>query len=338
MIKEDYTINFKRASIKIKIRSLYKILAKKIWKPNTPLTMMVGITYRCQCNCVHCCVKGYKINKNEELSAIQIKNLIDDAFELGVVKVNFFGGEPTLRRDLKDLINYSYKKGLITHLETNGINLTKKEIKEIKEAGISCINISLDNPDPRKHDALRKKDGCFRKAVEAISNVVKEDIPCIISTYVSKEKVNHNELEEMISLGKKLGVDQIRLLFPTPSGRWLNRGDIVLPEHEKKYIIKNFVDYKFVNRQKHCPVITKNLFYVSPYGEVQPCCFIPISFGNIQEECLRSIWHRMVKSQIYRTDSKKCIMEDSNFRLKIVDSLNEKNIVDYSGFKNEYAE
>ena len=95
---------------------------------------MIGSTYRCQCNCVHCCIGSYNINKERELSTDQIKKIINKAYRLGIIKVIFFGGEPILRQDLKVLMEYCSKQGLVTQLDSNGISLTRKKIKEIKKA------------------------------------------------------------------------------------------------------------------------------------------------------------------------------------------------------------
>ena len=57
-----------------------------------------------------------------------------------------------------------------------------------------CISVSLDSHNPTKHDFLRKYPGGFNKAMESIDNVVKENIPRIISTYLSKGNTNYAEL------------------------------------------------------------------------------------------------------------------------------------------------
>ena len=70
-------------------------------------------------------------------------------------------------------------------------------------------------------------------------------------------------------------------------------------------------------------VANKEYVYVSPYGDVQPCCFMPLSFGNIREEPLKTILERMWKHPMYSESSifKECPMLSDEFRKKYIDTI-----------------
>ncbi|MBM3255260.1 MAG: hypothetical protein FJZ08_03070, partial [Candidatus Omnitrophica bacterium] len=87
------------------------------------LKAMIGLTYDCQCSCSYCCAGLYPKNKEEELSAHEIKGLIKDIAKLPSIftLVSFFGGEAILKESIFDLIGYAGSKGLFIETETNGI-------------------------------------------------------------------------------------------------------------------------------------------------------------------------------------------------------------------------
>ena len=127
-------------------------------------------------------------------------------------------GEPSLRNDLIQLVKYASLKGVRVSIDTNGILLDEETIINLKDAGISNINISVDSSNESTHDALRKKQGCFQSAIRALELCVKHSIPCLISTYASKRAIKDKDLEKIIKLAKEIGVNGVKILFPILSG------------------------------------------------------------------------------------------------------------------------
>ena len=103
--------------------------------------LMFGITYECQLKCKHCCTGNYIKEKNRELTTKEIKDVLDQASKPLVV--NFFGGEPTLRPDLMELINYASKKAMFIFLDTNGINITKNFACFVSGALVSWFGFGI---------------------------------------------------------------------------------------------------------------------------------------------------------------------------------------------------
>ena len=72
--------------------------------------LMFGITYECQLKCPHCCVGNYENEPPRELTTDEIKDVIDQSATAFVI--NFFGGEPTMRTDLMELIKYASERSV----------------------------------------------------------------------------------------------------------------------------------------------------------------------------------------------------------------------------------
>ena len=291
--------------------------------------LMFGITYNCQLKCPHCCVGNYENEPPRELKNKEIKDVLDQSNKAFVV--NFFGGEPTMREDLMDLIKYASERSIYVFCDTNGIKITKNYAKQLKESGLEILYVSIDSPHPKEHDRLRGMKGLFEKATQGIKNALEAGLKCELSTYITKENLTNGDFERVIQLARDLGATGVRYLLPTPTGRWLDNPEVMLtPEEEKK--VKKIAKFPYVCRDfyfqnqtsSQCRGMSDNAyFYISPYGDVMPCCFIPLTFGNIREESLKTILERMWGHQMFCEDwvDKECPMLNKGYRERYIDSI-----------------
>jgi len=308
----------------------------KQWNGCPYKSAMISLTYQCQCHCKHCGVGLFRKKNVKELSTIEIKNLILDRLQgcdLGTAY--FFGGEPTLHEDLVELIRYSTEKGLHTRFDTNGLKLADMNfVKAIKEVGYPFVYVSIDSADPEVHDRFREMKGVWKSAIQAIKNCVEMNIYVGISTVVTKQNLKRGDTKKIIQLGKDLGVSMIRLLSPMLVGRWYKKDEVKLSKEEIKefwsLLEPDFVfwDSEFCDGRRPfvCASSARWVIAITVYGDVQPCSYIPIRFGNIREEHLKNILDRMWQSSYFkkinemveRKNLVDCPMNDENFRCKIL--------------------
>lgn len=297
-----YKIFVRRIRIVGYMRLVAFLIRKYCFFKEIPVSLMIAITYECQCNCVHCAASKLKDQIRDELSTEEIKTIIDEACNIGVLKIGFTGGEPLLRDDITGLVRYAYEKGFSTSIDTNGLLVTDKILSELKTAGITNINISIDHPIANYHDKLRQSKGCFDRAVKAISSCVRERIPCVVSTYITDRSMRKSELKDVIDLAKILKADAVRVLFPIYSGKFYSRKKTLLSEANKKlffssYIKSNFVYsespfFDFLTSQMECSAGKKLSFYITAYGDVKYCYVSNDILGNIRLEPLRRILNK----------------------------------------------
>jgi MoaA/NifB/PqqE/SkfB family radical SAM enzyme len=259
------------------------------------------------------------------LSTREVNSIIESIDRWGPVKITFFGGEPLLRKDIAAIVRHASRKGIRTSLDTNGLLLDEGMVVELKKSGIGNINISIDSAIEDVHDALRQKKGCFTSAVGGVELCVKHKIPCLISTYASKRSVGKRDLEAIIQLAKDKGAKGVKILFPILSGEWREKECERLNSQEEAYV-KSLLDPTFVyiedalemvmTRGKQCSALKHNLIYISPYGDLQPCPAIPISFGNVLHDSIEDIAIRMVSSPIFKKHKScdACLMNSRDFR------------------------
>lgn len=145
-----------KKSIKV-CRAIVPAYIKSRFKP-IPLWVHLYVTRKCNLNCKYCFVRD---PQKSDLDEEQFKKVIDHLYYLGCRFVSFFGGEPTIKKFFVDLVNYANRKGIITHMSTNGILLTPSYIDELGKAGIDVINLSVDSVlefDASKKDYIKNKE------------------------------------------------------------------------------------------------------------------------------------------------------------------------------------
>ena len=131
---------------------------------SAPLRMDLALTFKCQNNCIHCYAGGS--HESVELSTTQWKQVIDCLSQIGIFIVTFTGGEPTLREDLTELLQYAQDKGMVTGLITNGRKLKDKEyVAALEKAGLDFVQVTLESHKPAVHDLMTAAEGSWKETV-----------------------------------------------------------------------------------------------------------------------------------------------------------------------------
>ena len=168
-----------------------------------PLNAQIELTLRCNAKCVFCSIwrRDFQEEIKHEMTTEEVKHIIDEFDRLKVQVVNFTGGEPTLRKDLPELVSYVSKKGMIPSVATNGYRLYE-HVKSGEFNAVEWVMVSLDWPDAEHHDKYRGIP-LFDQAVKGIKALVLERKHVIISTVATTENISH--MEEMCHFAHSLG-------------------------------------------------------------------------------------------------------------------------------------
>jgi len=287
-----YRIFARRAGLRLLPR-----LARFAWRRwalgrRVPVTVMIAVTCRCQCDCAHCSASGLT-DGGAELSAEEVKGIIADAAALGAPKIGFTGGEPLLRADLAELVACAAGLGLSVSIDTNGLLLDEAKARELKAAGLSNINVSLDSSDARRHDRLRSAPGCFDAALAAVKTCAALDLPCVVSTYLTDKAVAEGRLEALIALARAAGASAVRALFPIYTGKLRGRSRPLLSAAHKRLFFEKYADPSFVYSESplfdylegavQCTAARKISVYVGADGSVRSCYVSPKPLGNVRD-------------------------------------------------------
>ncbi len=277
-------------------------------------------------------------NKNSnqtELSTDEWKHVISESQQMGVVTVVFTGGEPLLRPDIFELIKWVDKDEAVPLMFCNGILLSEDNVSKLAQAGLWAIHVSLDSPEPDQHDAMRRVPGCFNKALEGLKRAKDAGILTGISTYATPERLHNGQVVELIEMAKRIGVDEVTIFDVVPTGRLLTQDRKHLLSDEDKTELCRLEDaYNQSNTTPH--IITQAhvngptgvgcyagwcQFYMTAYGDLMPCDFTPLTFGNARQESVEAIWERMIGHEAYCKHKNSCRMQDPAFRTRWIDKI-----------------
>ena len=137
---------------------IYRSLISNLFDVRAPMFCGHKLTYNCNLRCKMC---PFWKRHSPDSSIAQEKAILRQIYNSGVTGIAFEGGEPLLRKDLAEILAFSYSLPLHTSLITNG-TLLKSRIDEISPYINGVVYVSLDGLE-KTHDAIRGVDGCFKK-------------------------------------------------------------------------------------------------------------------------------------------------------------------------------
>ncbi|MGR3294683.1 MAG: radical SAM/SPASM domain-containing protein [Candidatus Bathyanammoxibius sp.] len=298
-----------------------------------PVTANLAITHKCQCQCIHCSADPFKDPDREELSVEEIKTVVDGALDMGASLIIYVGGEPMLREDLYELIKHVDKSKAVVMIFTNGLLLTEENVKRLKEAGLFSLNISIDHSESLLHDEFRKVVGCYEKAFEGARHARKAGILTGISTYATHENLRDGHLEKLLQIANNDGFSEVTIFDCIPSGRFLKDTSKILGPAERKAVIALAKKYyettpmgvnamALINSPLGVGCYGANSqFYMTAYGDINPCDFNPINFGNVRDMSIQAIWKKMVTHPDFNRSFPSCRMQSKAYRKKYIDPL-----------------
>lgn len=199
-----------------------------------------NITNKCNFKCKHCYSNAVGHKDKEELSTKEAKELIDDLASMKVPVILLSGGEPLMRDDLFEIIEYISSKGIKVSLSTNGSLITRYTAKNLKDLGISYIGISLDGTS-KTNDYFRGIEGAYESIIRAIENC--KEVKQKIGLRFTIQKQNYKEIKDILNLVDNMDIPRICFYHLVPSGRAKSIINDILSMDENRYVIDTLYDY-----------------------------------------------------------------------------------------------
>lgn len=277
------------------------------WPIRAPLTINWAVNNTCNFNCRHCYSRN---GATAELGFDLLCRCIEETARLGVLAVNFGGGEPLLRKDLPAVASFAAGCGLRVSMNSNGYLIDKDTAVSLKTAGFHKVGISIDSHLPKIHDRFRGVAGSHARAIRALALLRMAGIKTSISTVICR--INHRDIQSLIRLALENGVEQLNFHNFKCSGLgFANRNELDLAPHEwKEFYIAAVAarkGTKGLDISLEDPIIAslglnngsalvkgsvcgKLSLNIKVNGDITPCGFIPVVLGNITRDDLREIW------------------------------------------------
>ena len=269
-----------------------------------------------------------------ELDTETIKRIIDEALELGTSIISFTENDPLLREEVFELIEYVDKKRAIVNCSTWGTDFSKETALRLKEAGLHSLMVGVYSTDPKKHDAVRKSEGAYERAISTIKMALEAGLLVVMTTHASTS--NMKELPALYTLASELGVHEFSVWESMPK----KRGEPVITDRDRKTILEM---YHRINSAPEGPRMFSNTYFegqmmgamagrrwmhVTADGDVKPSPYPPFRFGNVKEVSLKEIWQRIRSYPYFQRPKSLSPMHDPEF-MEFVDQIPEEAKLPY---------
>lgn len=210
-----------------------------------------------------------------------------------------------LRSDIKEIISM-IPEGIEGQLYTTGHKIDEKFAEFIKTSKITRVIISLDHYKNDIACEMRNYKFAFAEAVNAIKLLVEKGVYTAVTVCITDKLIEKGALQNYFDFVSSLGPDEIRIILPIPQGNLEGRDvgriyseAVKFVKQQKKIYEKdvtypgivNFCEFESAN-YLGCSA-GSNYISINNDGLVTPCVAVPLSFGNIRKESLKSIYEHM---------------------------------------------
>lgn len=292
-------------------------------------SLFVELTYACNLKCIHC--YNPKDISNVQIDFEKMKQIIDEAREIGVLNITFSGGECTLDKDFIKIVEYAREKRMSVDIFTNGQTLyDNSELFERLIKTYPCrISLSLYSLNEDTHEKITSVKGSYHKTLSVIEKLRKENISVEIKNFLLN--TNCKDCVSVKNYAKQINATSVAdlSLIPTIEGDNKTLKYVVLEDDLFELYTNSDSPLYLKNVKKRNIEAIKNdsLCYagcyslcVTPNQEVRPCVSLPINLGNLKEYNLKDIWQNALNknqdSKLYQwqqvkyKDLQECYKED----------------------------
>lgn len=224
------------------------------------------ITGKCQLTCVHCYAESAPTGRHGPLTRDDWIRIIDEAASIGVRKVQFIGGEPTLRPELPDLIGHATAAGLRVEVTSNLVRLSARMWAAAALPGVE-LGTSYYSDDPAEHDEIVGRRGSHARTTATIRTALAREIPVNVGIIDVRPDQRVTAAREVLqALGvTRIAVDRLRHFGRGATGRRPAVTEL-------------------------CGRCAAGVAAVLPDGSVTPCPMSRwLSFGNVRENPLAAL-------------------------------------------------
>ncbi len=331
-----YDVNFAQLGLVDRVSGLTRLGLKLAFDLyDAPVSMLIAITGRCQCNCRHCGVPF--LHSRDQLSMLRIEDLLREYRTMGGWRVVFSGGEPLLRSDLSYMITCASRLGLATLVDSNAIALDDRKISELKRAGLGVVELSIDSMDGKKMAQNCGVHGILEQVKAAMQLCREQELTFAVNTVAFRENLD-GDLDEIIAYSRQAGARYVRILEPIASGQAPEHDFLLTSEERERMRTRHepgFVILEQIGKiGANCSGINGRYLSVAPDGTVTPCPYMSVALGNVYEQSLEQI----IRGTRGRVSEMKtceagcpdttCIVNDPVFRTQFIEPIGGKRWAD----------
>jgi [mycofactocin precursor peptide]-tyrosine decarboxylase / 3-amino-5-[(4-hydroxyphenyl)methyl]-4,4-dimethylpyrrolidin-2-one synthase len=228
---------------------------------DAPICLTWELTYACNLSCVHCLSSSGRRDPRE-LSTAECRAVIDELERMQVFYVNIGGGEPTVRPDFWELVDYATAHHVGVKFSTNGIKINPGIAERLAASDYVDVQLSLDGATAGVNDAVRGP-GSYATALRAMEHLAAAGFRGFkISVVITRQ--NAGQLDEFKAIADRFGA-QLRLTRLRPSGRGAGVWDELHPTAAQQRQL-----YDWLLKHGEQVLTGDSFFHLAAYGDPLP--------------------------------------------------------------------
>jgi AdoMet-dependent heme synthase len=279
--------------------SLMASINEKALSHGVPITVHLDVTYRCNERCEHCYLDH---DGAGEMTTAEILNLLDQLAAAGVFFLTISGGEPLVRRDCFEIIEYARALRFNVKLKTNAVLIREKEARRLRELNVEQVQISVYSHRAQVHDAISKLPGSLERTLAGVRLLRAYGLKVAVANVLMKS--NFQDSEGVRQLAAEVGAHYT--LDPTITPMMSGDTSLLRLRLPASHLRSVFQNPDLVGDvAEFCappPPVDEDILeglpcsaghtacYISPRGELYPCVQFPLSCGNVREQTFMDIW------------------------------------------------
>ncbi|NQV01071.1 MAG: radical SAM protein [Bacteroidia bacterium] len=272
------------------------------------VTVLMSVTSACRFNCRHC---YQKLDKGKDIDIQLLIGVAKYLQDRGMGFFNIEGGEPFLVFErLYKLVESIDNRSEIL-INSTGDGITPARLKILKRNGnLSGIMFSLHTYQPHQLNAFMGSEDAWTTLERGIEACHWVKVPVMFNSCLSRDDYYNGTFEKVMETAWSFGAVMIQVIKPKPAGGWLDSGADHFTSQDLALVREKLISYNNLKAFKQYPAIAPMIidedrehfgctaggtdrFYINAKGDVQPCEFLNISFGNIATEPFEPIYERM---------------------------------------------
>jgi MoaA/NifB/PqqE/SkfB family radical SAM enzyme len=270
-------------------------------------TALISVTSACRYRCPHC---YQRFDKGKDMPIETLVNAVRQLQNMGIAFFNIEGGEPFLVYDRLKLVCAAIDNRSEIWVNATGDGMTLEKLKELKDLNLTAIMFSLHTANPDKLNQFMQSDSAWDSLLKGIECCHQADVPVAFNTCIPKEDFFNGEFDKIMEKAKELNGCLLQLIKPKPAGGRMDNGVETITPNDMASIIQKIHRYNHDSAFRPYPSISAQMieespevfgctaggtdrFYINAKGDVQPCEFLNLSFGNIVQEDLQAVYNRM---------------------------------------------
>ncbi len=270
-------------------------------------TVLLSVTSACRYQCRHCYQRH---DRGADVGIERLVAVTRRLQDLGVAFFNVEGGEPFLVYDrLKEVCAAIDERSEIW-VNSTGDGMTPERLQELRQFPLTAVMFSLHTSSPQELNAFMGSDRAWDTMEAGIRMCHYAGIAVAFNVCLTQTGFRNGEFARIMGRAREFGAAIVQLIKPKPAGAWLDSALEPFSEEDMALVRSLVHQYNFGRDCRSYPPVSAQIneeapamfgctaggtdrFYVNAKGDVQPCEFLNISFGNIVDEPFDVIYERM---------------------------------------------